>query len=133
MKQPFDIDEMARRIEAAVRPYSKAAMVELADMGLTSSFEQLVACIISIRTYDEVSLIAAQCLLARARAAAEMATLDTTEIDPLIHSSTFHERKAVQIRKIAQQVVDHYGGELPRDRNLILSFRGVGPKCANLA
>jgi endonuclease-3 len=67
MKQPVDIDEMARRIEAAVRPYPKAAMVELADMGLTSSFEQLVACIVSIRTYDEVSLNAAQCLLASAR------------------------------------------------------------------
>src|SRR6266851_3723349 len=133
MKKPFDIDEMLRRIEKAVGPYPKAAMFELADKGFTSPFEQLVACIISIRTYDEVSLVAAQRLFAKARTPAQVAALEPAEIDALIRTSTFHDRKAVQIRKIAQQVVAEYGGELPCDRNLILSFQGVGPKCANLA
>jgi hypothetical protein len=67
MKQPVDIVVMARRIEAAVRPYPKAAMVELAEKGFTSSFEQLVACTVSIRTYDEVSLIAAKLVRQGAR------------------------------------------------------------------
>jgi endonuclease III len=62
-----------------------------------------------------------------------MATLDSTEIDPLIHSSTFHDREAVQIRNIAQQVVGPYGGEQRCERKLIMPFRGVGPKGANLA
>jgi endonuclease-3 len=133
MKRPFDIDEMLRRIEMAVQPYPKAAMFELAGKGFNSPFEQLVACIISIRTYDEVSLVAAQRLFARARTAAEVAALEPAEIDQLIHTSTFHDRKAVQIRNIARQVLGQYGGELPCDRHLIMSFRGVGPKCANLA
>ena len=133
MKQPFDIDEMLGRIDLAVRPYPKAAMFELADLGFTSPFEQLIACIISIRTYDEVSLVAAQRLFAVARTPAEMAALDPAQIDRLIHTSTFHDRKAVQIHSIAQQVVAQYGGELPCDRKLIMSFSGVGPKCANLA
>lgn len=38
MKKPFDIDEVLRRIEAAVRPFPKAAMFELADLGYTSAF-----------------------------------------------------------------------------------------------
>ena len=133
MTQPFDIDEVLRRIESAVQPYPKAAMFELADKGFTSPFEQLVACILSIRTYDEVSLVAAQRLFAQARTPAEVAALLPSEIDRLIHTCTFHDRKAVQIHKIAQQVSEEYGGELPCDRNLILSFQGVGPKCANLA
>ena len=133
MKKPFDIDEMLRRIDSSVQGYPKAAMFELADKGFTSAFEQLVACIISIRTYDEVSLVAAQHLFARARTPAEIAALDAAEIDRLIHTSTFHDRKAVQIHSIAKHVVEQYGGELPCDRNLILSFQGVGPKCANLA
>src|SRR5258706_12437385 len=74
-KRPFDIDDMLGRIETAVAPYPKAAMFELADKGFTSAFEQLVACIISIRTYDEVSLVAAQRLFARARTPAEVAAL----------------------------------------------------------
>ncbi len=133
MKMPFDIDEMLRRIDSSVQSYPKAAMFELADKGFTSAFEQLVACIISIRTYDEVSLVAAQHLFARARMPAEIAALGAAEIDRLIHTATFHDRKAVQIHNIAKHVVEQYGGELPCDRNLILSFQGVGPKCANLA
>jgi len=132
-KRPFDVDEMLRRIEIAVQPYPKAAMFELADKGFTSPFEQLVACILSIRTYDEVSLVAAQRLFARARTPAQLAALEPDEIDGLIRTVTFHDRKAVQIRKIAQQVTEQFGGALPCDRNLILSFQGVGPKCANLA
>jgi endonuclease III len=133
MKKPFDIDDMLGRIETAVQPYPKAAMFELADLGFTTAFEQLVACIISIRTYDEVSLVAAQRLFAQARTPAQVAALEPAQIDALIHTCTFHDRKAVQIRKIAQQVTEQYGGELPCDRNLVLSFQGVGPKCANLA
>ena len=130
---PFNIDDMLGRIEAAVAPYPKAAMFELADKGFTSAFEQLAACILSIRTYDEVSLVAAQRLFARARTPAQVAAVEVVEIDRLINTVTFHERKAAQIRAIAQQVVEQYGGVLPCDRELILSFQGVGPKCANLA
>ena len=130
---PFNIDDMLGRIEAAVAPYPKAAMFELADKGFTSAFEQLAACILSIRTYDEVSLVAAQRLFARARTPAQVAALEVVEIDRQINTVTFHERKAAQIRAIAQQVVEQYGGVLPCDRGLILSFQGVGPKCANLA
>ena len=132
-KKPFDIHDMLRRIETAVAPYPKAAMFELADLGYTSAFEQLAACIISIRTYDEVSLLAAQRLFKRARTPAALAALDEAEIDKLIYPATFHDRKAAQIRAIAQAVADEHGGELPCDRELMLSFAGVGPKCANLA
>ena len=124
---------MLRRIEVAVQPFPKAAMFALADLGFNSAFEQLVACIISIRTYDEVSLLAAQRLFERARTPAAVAALTPTEIDRRIRPTTFHERKAVQIRELAQKVVDEHGGELPCDRGLMLSFAGVGPKCANLA
>jgi len=132
-KLPFDIDEMMARIRAAVEPYPRAAMFELAEDGYAALFEQLVACIISIRTYDEVSLVAARRLFARARTPSEMAALPTGEIDTLIHPSTFHERKAVQIAAIARQVLDEFGGELPCDPDVLMSFSGVGIKCTNLA
>jgi endonuclease-3 len=132
-KLPYDIDEMLRRIETAVGPYPKAAMFALAEAGFTTVFEQLVACILSIRTYDEVSLVAAQRLFARARTPAELAALPLAELDRLISACTFHERKAEQIHGLAARVAGDMGGELPADRELLLSFPGVGPKCANLA
>jgi endonuclease-3 len=124
---------MLRRIELAVAPYPKAAMFELAEQGYASPFQQLIACIISIRTYDEVSLVAARRLFERAPTAAALAELSAAEIDRLIYPSTFHERKAGQILDIARLVETRYNGELPCQRDLMISFPGVGPKCANLA
>ncbi len=132
-KRPFDIDLAIERIRDAVQPFPKAAMFELADDGFASPFEQLIACIISIRTYDEVSLPAARALFALARTPAEMVALTPAQIDQAIGQSTFHDAKALQIHAIAQQVLETYDGALPCDAEVLLSFKGVGPKCANLA
>ena len=132
-KEAFDIDEVMRRIRKAVSPFPKAAMFELADDGYRSTFEQLVACIISIRTLDEVSVKAARRLFARARTPDEMIRLSAEEIERFIYTCTFHERKAGQILAIARRVAQEFGGTLPCDEALILSFSGVGIKCANLA
>ncbi len=131
-KRPFDIDIAIRRIRKAVEPFAKAAMFELAEDGFDSTFEQLVACIISIRTYDEVMLPTARKLFRRARTPEAMLKLTPNEIDALIRPSTFHERKARQIYEIARRAVEEYDGELPCDADVLMSFSGVGPKCANL-
>ena len=132
MKKPFDIDLAVKRISKAVSTFPKAAMFELAEDGFDSPFEQLVACMISIRTYDEVSLPTARKLFARARTPRQMSKLTPAEIDSLINTSTFHERKAAQIHVIAKRVMDEYDGEMPCDEEVLRSFSGVGPKCAHL-
>jgi endonuclease III len=131
--RPYDIDEMMRRLEAAVAPYAKAAMFELKAQDYGSAFEQLVGCVISIRTRDEVSLPAALRLFARARSPAEISALPVEEIASLIRPAAFRERKAEQILAMARRVAAEFDGQLPCDRDIMLSFEGVGPKCANLA
>jgi endonuclease-3 len=131
--RPFDIDLAVERLREAVRPLPKAAMFQLADEGFDSLFEQVVACIISIRTYEETTLPTARRLFAVARTPAEMARLSPDEIDRLIGACTFHEPKARQIHAIAVEAVERHGGKLPPDRAVLLGLRGVGPKCAALA
>src|SRR5207237_7400044 len=96
-KRPFDIELAVRRLREAVRPYPKAALFELAAEGHTSVFEQLAACIISIRTRDDTTLPTARRLFARARTPAEVAGLAPEEIDGLIGACSFHEPKARQV------------------------------------
>lgn len=108
-------------------------MFELADRGHRSLFEQLVGCIISIRTRDEVSLPVALELFARASTSAAVAKLSAADIDALIGASSFHRGKAETIRAIATRTVEEFGGTLPCDFDVLTSFKGVGPKCANLA
>jgi endonuclease-3 len=131
-KRPIDIDVVMERIREAVRPYPPAALFELADRGFGGAFEQLVACILSIRTRDEVMLPTALALLERARTPEAIAALAPGEIDGVIRACTFHEAKAAQIHEMARRVVEEHGGTLPCSEEVMLGFRGVGPKCTNL-
>ncbi len=131
-KRPFNIEKAMPRLRTAVAPYPKAALFELAAEGYASVFEILVACIISIRTRDETTLPVARQLFAQARTPAQVAELTDGQIDRLIGACTFHEAKAKTIRAIARQTVQEHGGVLPCDRDVLMSFHGVGPKCANL-
>jgi len=131
-KRPFDIEEAIPKLREAVAPYPKAALFELAAEGHSSVFEILAACIISIRTFDEVTLPTSRRLFAKAHTPAQVADLTVDEIDNLIGKCTFHEPKARQIHEIATRTVAEYGGTVPCDEDVLLSFRGVGPKCANL-
>ena len=132
-KRPFDVKEAMRRLRRATAPYPKAALFELAAEGHTSVFEILIACIISIRTRDEQTLPIARRLFAEARTPAAVAALTEEDIDALITPCTFHDVKAGTIREIARRAVEEHGGELPCDLESLLAFKGVGPKCANLA
>lgn len=133
MKLPFNPDIAFPLIDEAIAPFARAALFDLAAQGFDSPFEQLVACLISIRTYDEVALPATLRLFERARTPKEMVALSTNEIDALIAPTTYHETKAPQIKNIAIRCVDEFDGALPCERDVLLSLHGVGPKCAGLA
>lgn len=108
-------------------------MFELADRGHASLFEQLIGCIISIRTRDEVSLPVALELFEHASTPDAVAKLSVPQIDKLIAASTFHRAKGDTIHSIATRAVEEFNGKLPCDFDTLTSFKGVGPKCANLA
>ena len=137
-KLPFDVDAVMQRLREATASLADAAMFELRDgggrePGYGTIFQQLVACIISIRTRDETSLPVSRRLFARAATPEALAVCSVEEIAGLIAESSFAEAKAAQIRAIARRTVDEFGGELPADPAVLMSFKGVGPKCANLA
>ena len=129
----FDIDEAMVRLRVAVRPFRKAALFELYDDGFQSPFEQLLACLISIRTRDEDTIPIARRLFARARTPQAVGALEVAELTELLAGSTFREAKAPQILELSRRVVTEHGGELPCELDKLLAFRGVGIKCANLA
>ena len=131
-KRPFDIDEVVHRIRHEVKQFADAAMFDLADQGFATPFHQLAACVISIRTFDEVSLPAALRLFKVAPTPERVSELSVLKIGELIKPATFYQTKAQNIRDMAKRVVDEFGGELPCDFDVMTSFRGVGPKCANL-
>jgi len=132
VKRAFDIHEVLRRIRHEVKQFSDAAMFDLAARGYATPFHQLAACMISVRTLDEVSLPAALRLYEAAPDPAAVSKLSVRKIAQLIKPASFYETKAQNISELAKRVVVEFGGELPCDFEVMTSFRGVGPKCANL-
>src|SRR5205085_9091383 len=61
-----------------------------------------------------------------------VARLSVPQLDGLIRESTHHLQKAYYIHAIAERAVAEFGGDIPCEPDVLLSFKGVGPKCANL-
>ncbi|MBV9323279.1 MAG: endonuclease III [Chloroflexi bacterium] len=132
-RRAFDIDLAIERLRQAVRAFPRAMLFQLYADGFTSPFEILVACLISVRTRDETSLAMARRLFAQARTPAALAEMDINAIDALIDRAGFHLIKSEQINTLARLLVEENAGELPCSFEVMTSFPGIGPKCANLA
>ena len=133
MKKPFNLSVVLMRIEVAVAPYPKAAMFYLYEQGYTSLFEQLISCIISIRTLDETTIPLSLKLYEKARTPKALLKLSPAELEDLLYGATFPGQKAYTLLGIAKAAVEEYGGNLPADFEKLTALKGVGPKCANLA
>ena len=133
MKLPFDLATVLKRIEKATAAYPKAAMFELYERGYTSLFEQLISCIISIRTLDETTIPLSEKLFAIARTPKDLLTLSPQQLEELLHGSQYPGQKAYTMLGIAKAAMEDYNGHLPANYEKLIALKGVGPKCANLA
>jgi endonuclease-3 len=131
-KEPFDIDDVFRRLRKAVAKLPKAAMFDLRDRGYSSPFEQLVGSLISARTRDETTVEVCLRLFAVARTPAAMAALGEGKLVPLLRGASFPEPKARDIIALSRQIVEEHGGVVPDTMEGLIAFRGVGPKIAAL-
>jgi len=95
-------------------------------------FHTLIACVLSLRTKDEVTDRAAQRLLSRAGDARAMVLLSPEAIEKLIFPVGFYRRKARQVREISRLLIERHGGATPDAIEELLELPGVGRKTANL-
>ncbi|WZP00756.1 endonuclease III [Isosphaeraceae bacterium EP7] len=130
--EPFDIDEVFRRLRKAVAPYAKAAMFDLRDRGYGTPFEQLVGSLISARTRDEVTLAICLRLFEVARTPRAMAAMDHATLVGLLTGAGFPEPKARDLIEFSRRIVEDHGGVVPDTAEGLMAFRGVGPKIAAL-
>jgi endonuclease-3 len=133
MKPDFDLDVVLHEVEKAIQPYPKAAMFELSERGYDTLFEQLISCIISIRTLDETTIPVSLRLFERARTAEQLLAIDIPTLTDLLYGTTYPDQKAYTMHGIADRIINEFGGELPANYETLISLKGVGPKCANLA
>jgi len=93
-------------------------------------FRVLIATVLSQRTKDQNTRKATDKLFSNYKTPAQIANASLAELERLIRSSGFYKVKAKRIKRISQQVVEDFKGEVPRKREDLLGLAGVGPKTA---
>ncbi|WP_206859286.1 endonuclease III [Candidatus Enterococcus mangumiae] len=95
-------------------------------------YELLIAVILSAQATD-VSVNKATPALFEAFPTPEaLAEAPLEEIIPKIKTIGLYRNKAKNIKACAQQLIDHFGGEVPQTRDELVSLPGVGRKTANV-
>jgi endonuclease-3 len=124
------VRELVQRLEDFRRECRVTTLAE--EEKTRSPFRLLVACVISLRTKDEVTAEASRRLFAIAPDPKRLAELDVGRIAKAIYPGGFCHTKARQLKDIGRILRDEYSGEVPADESPLLALPGVGRKTANL-
>ncbi|HLW72219.1 MAG TPA: endonuclease III [Candidatus Binataceae bacterium] len=125
------VGRLLRRLRRAA-PGWNAPVLTLMAAEKRDPFLTLIGCILSLRTKDETTAVAAPRLFARADTPAAMLQLTPEEIARLIYPVGFYRTKARVVLGICRDLMDRFGGQVPDRIDDLLTLKGVGRKTANL-
>ncbi|PIE55895.1 MAG: exodeoxyribonuclease III [Desulfobulbus propionicus] len=127
----FPVDCALDLLEREVAGY-EVPVVDLIATQTKDPFKVLVATILSARTRDEVTAVAARRLFACAQNPEELAMLSREEIENLIYPVGFFRNKATYLHKLPEKLAEKFDGQVPATMEELLQLPGVGRKTANL-
>jgi endonuclease-3 len=96
------------------------------------AFTLLVAVVLSAQTTDAQVNLVTPALFRRAPTPQALAKMSETDILKLIRSCGLAPTKARNLKKLAQKLIDDFGGEVPRDIDALETLPGVGHKTASV-
>lgn len=97
-----------------------------------STFELLVAVLLSAQCTDARVNLVTPALFARANTARAMAQVPVAEIQEMIRTCGLAPKKAKAISELSKILVERYNGEVPADMDALEALPGVGHKTASV-
>lgn len=104
----------------------------LTELNYTNLYELLIAVMLSAQCTDKRVNIISPALFEAYPDPVSLANADLNEVKSYINTCSFFNNKAKNLIKMAQSVVEHYGGEVPLERDELVKLAGVGQKTANV-
>lgn len=95
-------------------------------------FQTLISCLLSLRVKDETTEKISAELFKVAKTPKEILKLPTKRLEKIIFSSGYYRNKAKTLKRVSEQIINNFNGEVPNDKEKLLSLYGVGPKTANI-
>ena len=102
------------------------------SLDFQTPFELVVAVMLSAQCTDERVNLTTPALFKKCKTINDFANIDIKELEEIIHPCGFYRNKAMNIKKCAKQVLEDFGGEVPKDMDSLLTLAGVGRKSANV-
>lgn len=131
MRKKIDIDLFVSTLKKHYKKWKAPIITFIANRG-AGPFEILVSTLLSLRTKDEVTSVAAARLLKVARTPEEMLVIDEESLQKLIYPVGFYPTKAKRLLEISRIILDEYEGNVPDEIEELIKLPGVGRKTANL-
>jgi len=107
-------------------------VVELIQFQTNDPFKVLVTTILSARTKDEITMLAAQRLFFHINTLADLKTLTVSTIEKYIYPVGFYQNKAIYLKKLPDAPTTRFNGVIPQTVEELVRLPGVGRKTANL-
>ena len=104
----------------------------ISELHYASTFQLLVAVILSAQATDQSVNRATSHLFARASTPAAMLSLGKENLEDAIKTIGLYRNKAKHIITCCQQLIERHDGEVPRNRTELESLAGVGRKTASV-
>jgi len=95
-------------------------------------FVILISTLLSLRTKDEVTAVAAERLFALASTPQKMLRVPLVKIARTIYPVGFYRVKARTIHHVCRELIKRFSLKVPDDIDDLLSIKGIGRKTANL-
>ena len=95
-------------------------------------FKILISCLLSLRTQDKNTKIAASRLFIVADTPDKILKLNLKKLEKLIYSSGHYKKKARVLKSVSKEILNRFNGKVPDTKEELLSIKGIGPKTANI-
>jgi endonuclease-3 len=95
-------------------------------------FQLLIATILSAQCTDQRVNMVTKDLFRKYKTPADFAAAPVKQIEKAIQSTGFFRNKAKNIKACSIELLDQYGGKVPRDLESLVRLAGVGRKTANV-
>ena len=120
------------RYKGVVEYFSREMPVAESELNYGSTFELLVAVILSAQCTDKRVNMVTPALFEAYPTAQAMAEATEADIFPYIRSISYPNNKARHLASMARMLCEEFGGEVPADLKELQRLPGVGRKTANV-
>ena len=102
------------------------------ELDWSSPYTLLVSTVLSAQATDKSVNKAAKELYKVADTPQKMVALGQNGLIPYIKTIGLYKNKSANVIRLSQMLIDNFGGEVPQDRDALMTLPGVGRKTANV-